>query len=491
MKGAGGPARELELTIDSLAYQGAGVGRHEGIVVFVPFAAPGDRVRVRVSADRGRYLEAELVEVLAPGPARVQAPCPHFGVCGGCQWQHVAYAAQLEAKRTIVADALRRIGGTAASVQAVVPSPLPYRYRNRVRFHVDATGRAGFYRRGSHAVVEIASCPLLDERLDGAIAGLRGGGPRGPAEVELAVGDDGRVSEAEGLPFGQVNAAVNELLRRRLETSVDGVFGAQAAISVLDLYCGDGNLSLPLAAPGRSVLGFDASPAAAGAAAARARALGVSAEFRAAAVSERLLRSLGRRRFELLIADPPRAGLAALARAVAALGAPLVALVSCAPPMLARDLRAFLAAGYRLDLVQPFDMFPQTFHVETLAVLRSPVRWPQPVAQQGATRESHDRILGRPGRRNLSQPWQAERVYLSSIVVGELLYGFRGGTRYAENRSQLETFLANRFVEFLPVTLTTADRFGLIAAALKRKGSRFLRTISGSRPMPWRRAPTS
>ncbi len=368
MKAAAGS--EIDLAIDSLAYQGAGVGRHEGLVVFVPFTAPGDRARVRVTADRGRYLEAELVELLDVSPARVQPPCPHFGVCGGCQWQHVAYGAQLEAKRRIVADALRRIGGAAVEVETVVPSPLPYRYRNRVRFHLDAAGRVGFYRRGSRSVVEIDACPLLDERLEGAIGGLRGRG--GPADIELAVGGDGQVSQADGLPFGQVNTAVNERLRERLGARVEAAFGPQAGVSVLDLYCGDGNLSLPLAGRVRRILGFDASPAAAGAAAARALALGVRAEYRAAAVSERLLASLGRERFDLLIVDPPRRGLAGLAPAAAALGAPLVAFVSCSPPALARDLRAFLERGYRIEAVEPFDMFPQTFHVETLVTLALP-----------------------------------------------------------------------------------------------------------------------
>lgn len=371
MKAAAGS--EIELAIDSLAYQGPGVGRCEGLVVFVPFTAPADRVRVRVTADRGRYLEARLLEVLAPGPARAQPSCPHFGVCGGCQWQHVAYEAQLAAKRAIVADALRRIGGTPAAVEAGVPSPLRYRYRNRVRFHVDAAGRAGFFRRASRALVEIDACPLLDERLEAAIAGLRG--RRGPAEIELRVCDDGQVRDAEGLPFGQVNAAVNDLLRECLGTRVDARFGPQARVSVLDLYCGDGNLSLPLAGRVRSIRGYDASPAAAGAAAARARAAGLDADYSAAAVSEPLLASLGSGRFDLLVVDPPRAGLPpAVARAAAALRAPLVALVSCSPPTLARDLRVFLEGGYAVDLVQPFDMFPQTFHVETLVMLALPQR---------------------------------------------------------------------------------------------------------------------
>jgi 23S rRNA (uracil1939-C5)-methyltransferase len=245
---------------------------------------------------------------------------------------------------------------------------------------VDAAGRVGFYRRGSRAVVEIAGCPLLEERLEAAIGSLKG--RRGPADVELRAGDDGEVSEAEGLPFGQVNGAVNGLLRERLAARVASAFPDGARIAVVDLYCGDGNLSLPLARLARSIRGFDSSPAAAGAAAARARALGAVAEYRAAAVDEGLLRSLGRDRPDLLIADPPRSGLARLARAAADLRAPLVALVSCAPPMLARDLRAFLERGYAIDLVQPFDMFPQTFHVETLAVLRL-----QPIAPSRPRRD--------------------------------------------------------------------------------------------------------
>ncbi len=369
--GSLGPARgprELELVIDSLAYQGAGVGRHDGVVVFVPFTAPGDRVRVRAVADRRSYVHAELLEVLAPSPARVEPACPHFGVCGGCQWQHVSYERQLEAKRAIVADALRRIGGAAVPVEAVVPSPLSYRYRNRARFHIDADGRVGFYRRASRALVDVRACPVLDERLEAAISGLHGG--TGPAETELRVREDGAVVPSEGLPFGQVNLEVNDKLKACLRDQVERAFGPGGPRTILDLYCGDGNLSLPLAGSGRRILGCDVSPAAVAAAGARARALAVAAEYRVEAISPRTLARLGREAWDLLILDPPRAGLPGLARAAAALGAPVVALVSCAPPMLARDLRAFLEAGYAVSLAQPFDMFPQTFHVETLVMLR-------------------------------------------------------------------------------------------------------------------------
>jgi 23S rRNA (uracil1939-C5)-methyltransferase len=379
--------RVFDLVIDSLAYQGSGVGRHEGAVVFVPFTAPGDRVRVRVVSERRRYAHAEVLDVLAPSPARVEPACPHFGVCGGCQWQHVAYERQLEAKRKIVADALRRIAGVDAPVEAVVPSPSPYRYRNRARFHIDAAGRVGFYRRASHALVEVRACPVLDERLEAALAGLRG--TPGPAETELRVAGDGSVVEAAGLPFGQVNGEVNDRLKACLGGQAALAFGPGGPRSILDRYCGEGNLSLPLAAGGTRVLGCDVSAAAVAAAAARARALGAAAEYRVEAISPRTLARLGRETWDLVILDPPRTGLPGLARAAAALGAPLVALVSCAPPMLARDLRAFLAEGYAVSLVQPFDMFPQTFHVETLAMLRLAGAGPAPGA--GFTHEGSAR----------------------------------------------------------------------------------------------------
>jgi len=266
-----GPHGSFDLTIDSLAYQGAGVGRYGGKVVFVPFTAPGDRVRVRPVADHGSYMRAELLEVLLPSPGRVEPPCPHFGVCGGCQWQHVAYPQQLEAKRAIVADALRRIGGADAEIRSVIPSPLPYGYRSRVRFHLDARGRVGFYRRATHEVIEIERCPLLDERLNGAVPGLHG--RRGPAAIELRVGDDGEVGPADGLPFGQVNAAVNALLMGCLKARVAAAFGPGSRLAILDLYCGDGNLSLPLATAGRSIVGYDLSRSAV--AAARARTLAI------------------------------------------------------------------------------------------------------------------------------------------------------------------------------------------------------------------------
>ena len=351
----------LELTIDSLAYRGPGVGRHEGMVVFVPLTAPGDRVRVRVHERRDGYLRAELLEVLEPSPVRVAPPCPLFGVCGGCDWQHVAYPAQLEAKQAVVRDNLRRIGRIEAEVRPVVASPA-YRYRNRVRLHVK-DGAVGYFGRGSHRLVPVESCLLLDPRLEAALPLARGAGE---GDVELRLTPDGGVSVGGGA-FGQVNTAVNRELLGALRGAVSQP--APRSPAILDLYCGDGNLSIPLAGGGL-IEGYDISASAVRRARARAAEEGLAgAVFRRGAVTPAFLSRLRGRGFDLLILDPPRKGLEGLAHPVAALDVPLVAYVSCSPPALARDLRSFTERGYVPELIQPLDMFPQTFHVETLAVL--------------------------------------------------------------------------------------------------------------------------
>ena len=159
---------EFEIKIDKLVYGGSGLGRHEGKVVFVPFTAPGDRVRVRLAEQKRNFARASVVELLEPGPGRQDPPCPHFGVCGGCQWQHLEYAQQLEFKRRILEETLHHhLPETRTLEIRMTASPQPLGYRTRARIQMAGAGpgaRAGFFRLQSHRIEDVKSCPGASPR---------------------------------------------------------------------------------------------------------------------------------------------------------------------------------------------------------------------------------------------------------------------------------------------------------------------------------------
>ncbi len=358
------------LTIDSLAYGGDGVGRFEGKVCFVPFTAPGDVVRVRVRRDHARFTRAEAVEILQPSPLRTTPRCAHFGTCGGCQWQHLRYDAQLEAKAEIVRSALARVGGTAAGVEPVMSSAEEYGYRRRARLH-SGGGRMGYFARGSHDIVDIEACPVLEPALEAALERARSVCPEGAVDIETGLEGVGiRCRKGAGRArgaFRQANRSINTVLR----STVRDLLRARvpAGGRVLDLYCGDGNLTMDVAAAGMQVDGYDAGAAVVRRARRRAEERGLTqARYHREQVEQTLL-SVPGRSWDAVVVDPPRTGLGDLAEALGSMGVPVVVYVSCSPPTLARDIGTLAAWGYSLSHVQPLDMFPQTFHVETVAVL--------------------------------------------------------------------------------------------------------------------------
>ncbi len=372
------PGALLTIRIDSLAYGGSGVGRVEGRVFFVPYAAPGDLLEVRVVEDRGSFARAGIVRIVEPGPSRRDPACRHFGECGGCAWQHVAYETQVAEKERALLESVRRIAGIEPPLRPVVRSPREYGYRSRTRLRVGPRGEIGYYAAGSHRLVDVEECPILDEALEARLGALRSSLRGKPApdgkEIVLQREERGEVvdswaAESRDPGFRQANEAVNRLLRARIREIV----AERAPRGILDLYCGDGNVSLPLAREAGSVLGLDADSVAIGKARSSARALGLSnAVYRCSTVeAARSELSAASEAFDCLIADPPRRGLRELTAFVASLRVPLLVYVSCSPPALARDLRELVARGYRVESIEPFDMFPQSYHLEALAVLTS------------------------------------------------------------------------------------------------------------------------
>jgi len=346
------PGTELEVTIQDLAFGGAGVARHEGQVVFVPFTAVQERVRVRVVRRKKNFVEAELLEVLTPSAARVSPACPVFGLCGGCAYQHLAYPEQLALKQQQVEQTLRRVGRLdRVPMRPIVPSPRPLGYRNRIRVHVGG-GVAGFFAQGAHTIVDVADCAIAAPTVNAALRELR--------RAAVPEGDYALRASGGGPFFEQTNPEVTEALVALVGDSV-----RRGQATLVDAYCGAGLFARHLVGHFEEVIGI---------------------EENANAIEHARRRATGRERYLLgdvaallgdvlatadperttVILDPPAIGVAprVIELLVAARPAELL-YVSCNPATLARDL-ARLAPTYEIEAVTPLDMFPQTAEIEVL-----------------------------------------------------------------------------------------------------------------------------
>jgi 23S rRNA (uracil1939-C5)-methyltransferase len=366
----------IEVDVEKLVFRGDGLARHGGIAVFVPFAAPGDRLRVRVTEIGRGFARGEIVDVLQPGPARREPRCRHFGLCGGCQLQHVEYAAQLDAKVGFVRESLRRLGAIDWTADIPIRAAAEFGWRTRAEIQA-RRGHVGYFRAATHEIVDVAECPILAPAVETFVVGLADDPPRNA--VHVAVGDDGVVAtghcavvrqriadfdfEFGADSFFQANRPlVDELVR-------EAVSGAAGGLAV-DLYAGAGLFSLPLARTFREVVAVEARGATVRRGEANAAKNAVTNVRFVADSAENWVGAASAERPDLVLLDPPRTGVGPRgAESIAMLGAPAVTYVSCDPATLARDLQVFVALGYRLASVVALDMFPQTYHVETVAKL--------------------------------------------------------------------------------------------------------------------------
>ena len=437
----------LEVVVERILPGGLGLAHVDGRTVFVALSAPGDRLRVRIERVKGNVAFASVHEILEPSSVRIEPPCPYFGRCGGCDFQQMNYAAQLDAKVEIIRDCLRRIGGIENVPQfPIMPAPNEWHYRSRAQWQYDGVRRQlGYFESGSRRVCDVAECAVLAPELQATLSSLReqmddGTLPDNARDFRAVVGDrDVSVSPSVRNPtvregasnkkpleitrtiagepyhlnaesFFQTNA---DLLPQLIETSIGDATGETA----IELYCGVGSFTIPLARRFKHVIGVEGDTEAANFArinlaesdlsnaeianhdvarwleenlkcagrAKRRRRFGsspseVAVEF-ADSVNEDSIQSAvdvgtlqkGTQRIvDFLLLDPPRTG--AESRVIAGILSvrpKRICYVSCDPATLARDLKKLIAGGYSLESIVAFDMFPQTHHVETVVHLIS------------------------------------------------------------------------------------------------------------------------
>jgi 23S rRNA (uracil1939-C5)-methyltransferase len=381
----------LDVHVEKIVPRGFGLAFAEKLTVLIPLAAPGDDLRVVIREIKKRLAFAEIVEVPSPGKDRAAPPCPYFGTCGGCDFQQLAYEAQLNAKVAIIRDSLARIGKIDFANDIPIISSPPLVYRSRVRWQVDReTRNFGYFKRNSHEVVDVEACPKLTPELNAVLASLRNtidldtlwsdrleiqavSGGTGDVSIRSSEGNE-PAAEVSWSSGGETYAftaetffQANKLLVPQL---IDAAIGGAKGGTAFDLYSGVGLFTLPLARAFERVIGVEEHAAAAAFAKQNLENAGLT---NAKAVTRSVQSFLADNRttnVDLVLLDPPRAGTEkGVIAAIAKLKPKAISYVSCDPSILARDLRELLDSGYKIENLTALDLFPQTHHVETVARL--------------------------------------------------------------------------------------------------------------------------
>lgn len=377
---------EIELTIDAVAFGGAGIGRYGKMVVFVPFTVDGDTVSAKIVAVKKRFATALLKFIHAPSPFRITPRCAAYTRCGACTYQHIAYDHQLVLKNGQVRDTLERIGRfDTIPIEDTIPSPQAYGYRGKADFHVaPEAGKKqaiGFVARATNSIVDLERCEIVHETINEALFLMRRDGS--PAGRRSLWSDP-----AEGISKSRIMRWVKG---REMLVPRDGFFQANLYLTdtlvdvveefcnlsgtetILDGYCGSGLFSLFLAPRCGRIYGIEAESDAVRCAEENLNRAGINSAVFYTGDMARILRDRFIREnipVDVALVDPPRVGLEPYTlAALGALNPPKIVYVSCNPATLARDIRALAGFGYSIMRVQPLDMFPQTSHIETVVLL--------------------------------------------------------------------------------------------------------------------------
>jgi 23S rRNA (uracil1939-C5)-methyltransferase len=405
-----------DIQLEKLTYGGEAMGRlPDGRAVFVPFGLPSELVRVELTEDKKNFARGKIIEVVKPAPERIQPKCKHFVQCGGCHYQNLSYENQLKAKTEILIDQLRRIGKIEnPPVKPMVASPLEWNYRNHVQFHLTAEGKLGFINSKGNSAFPIEECHLPEAGIDSFWRELQFESNKDVERVSLRAGQDGElmvILEAESseppeleieadvsvihlfedhpvviagqdhfivnilekdfnisaVSFFQVNTKMAEKMVEHLIACLP----VSTSTTLLDIYCGAGLFSKFFAPKCELVIGIESSESAC-----EDFAINLD-EFDNVELYEGLAEEVlpglaGRLDSETyVIVDPPRAGIERHALdALLDIKPQIIAYVSCDPSTLARDAARLIGGGYQLAEVTPFDLFPQTYHIESISIFK-------------------------------------------------------------------------------------------------------------------------
>jgi len=422
----------LQLEIDKLVYGGKGLGRIKGRTFFVPFTTPGDIVKIEETSRKSGYSEGKIKKLVKKGQNRVKPKCPYFGKCGGCDWQHLNYEAQIEAKRAILEENLQKIGRIKKpNIDEIIPSPQSWHYRNRAQFKVE-NGKVGFFAKGTHEIVDIDRCDILKENLSQAINGLKKLAALLPTEpnefhiyssnkdevilkivyhgkfkkinfslenikeilninlIGFGIYKIGEVGYPERIKFFGRDFTFEHIDKFKFKVSADSFFqvnrfqvenlikkvsrGAMEYQYLLaaDLYCGVGTLTIPVGRYVHKAFGIESSFSAISNALHNKDTNGLRNIAFFCRETEEGIEIIKENSPDLVIIDPPRSGLSQrIIRELAALPRlKRIIYVSCNPTTLARDIALFYQHGIHMERSKLIDMFPQTYHIETIAFLR-------------------------------------------------------------------------------------------------------------------------
>ena len=384
----------IDLEIETLSNLGAGIAKPNGWVVFVPFALPGEKIRAKIWRNEGNCSHADLVEIIEPSPDRIEPHCPHFTVCGGCQYQHLPYEKQLEWKTRQVRELLAHMVGVEAEVNPTIPSPKQWGYRSKITPHFQRPksgedfpiGFLEFNRRTR--LVDIYHCPIAMDEINEALQPVRDDVKRRAAEYKkgatlLLRATAGRVELNHRSPVSErvgdltFNFLAGDFFQNNpfILESFTGHAAEQARGPgqkyLLDAYCGSGLFGLTLARHFDQVVGIELSETSADWARRNAKTNRIDNATFIAASAENLFAEITFPSMETsVLIDPPRKGCSPdFLEQLFAFGPSRVVYVSCNPATQMRDLKSFLEEGYKIESIQPFDLFPQTRHLECVIAL--------------------------------------------------------------------------------------------------------------------------
>ncbi len=409
-------AETYELTLTTLTYGGDAMGRLPDSLtgagsraVFVPFGLPGEKVRVRLTEEKRGFARGEIVEILEASPERIQPKCKHFGACGGCHYQHLSYESQLKYKADILRDQLTRIGKIEnPPVKQIVASPSAWNYRNHVQFHLTKEGKIGFQAPNSNRVIPIFECHLPEAPINSLWPQLEFESETGIERVSIRSGVDDELmlvleSDSPDVPELEIEAGISvahvfderavviagedhvtiKILDHEFRVSPASFFQVNTPMAekmvqhileqlpiseaiILDVYCGVGLFSAFLATKCKQLIGIESSESA-------CEDFGINLdEFDNVELyedfAENVLPTLDVKP-DIVLVDPPRAGVEKEALdAIVKMNPKTIAYVSCDPSTLARDAARLINNGYKLSGVTPFDLFPQTYHIESISI---------------------------------------------------------------------------------------------------------------------------